>query len=266
MVTEESKDTIWLLYPMTTSEQHHQDDNAPHDDRKVPDTAYTAVAIILLFVWVFGTLLNATSLVVFALNKRLRSPTNMFIISLNVCDLLMSFVATFFAMTSAWNRKWLYGEAGCFFEGFLVYFLGMASMYLLCAISMDRYIVIAKPLLSPNITPRVAGAAIALCWLGGFLWAGLPLVGWNEYTLEGARISCSVVWETTNLNYSSYIWAIFFFCLVLPLGIMGFSYYYVFMTVRVCVTYRIYVVIVMVDFPFRIYLTVTNVQNKTYKV
>lgn len=192
---------------------------------------YMVVGATLTLTWVLGTLGNATCLAVFTLHKRLRSPTNMFVMSLNTSDLLMSSVACFFCLSSAWRGGWLYGHAGCTFEGFLVYLLGMTSMYSLAAISLDRYIVIAKPLLGPRITPRVAGGSIALCWLGGFLWAALPLVGWNEYRLEGGGISCSVVWESTSTLYTSYIWAIFFFCFLLPVGVMFFSYYHIFMTV-----------------------------------
>ncbi|XP_025107397.1 visual pigment-like receptor peropsin isoform X2 [Pomacea canaliculata] len=194
---------------------------------------YMVVGATLTLTWVLGTLGNATCLAVFTLHKRLRSPTNMFVMSLNTSDLLMSSVACFFCLSSAWRGGWLYGHAGCTFEGFLVYLLGMTSMYSLAAISLDRYIVIAKPLLGPRITPRVAGGSIALCWLGGFLWAALPLVGWNEYRLEGGGISCSVVWESTSTLYTSYIWAIFFFCFLLPVGVMFFSYYHIFMTIRV---------------------------------
>ncbi|KAL8567470.1 hypothetical protein ACOMHN_010061 [Nucella lapillus] len=42
-----------------------------------------------------------------------------------------------------------------FLLGFMVYFLGMTSMYILCAISVDRYVVIAKPLLGAKITHKI---------------------------------------------------------------------------------------------------------------
>ncbi|XP_076469691.1 pinopsin-like [Babylonia areolata] len=210
----------------TTLDPYH------HHPHRISDQAYTLVACVLSVVWVFGTLLNVLSLVVFACNKKLRSPTNMFVISLNVCDLGMSCFGTFPSMTSSWNGRWLYGRLGCIIEGFMVYFLGMTSLYLLCAISVDRYVVIAKPLLGAKINHKVAFVAILACWLGGFLWAFLPLVGWNEYVLEGAGISCSVVWESTNASYTSYIITIFFTCLVIPLGFIIFSYYGVYMTIR----------------------------------
>ena len=78
---------------------------------------------------------------------------------------------------------------------------------------------------------QVAGAAVLGCWAWGFLWAVLPVLGWNEYRLEGAGISCSVVWESALPSYTVYIFAIFFVCLVFPVSVMTFCYFHVFSTV-----------------------------------
>ena len=86
----------------------------PH---RISDLGYTVIASLLTFVWVFGTIFSTLSLVVFATNKTLRSPTNMFVMSLNVCDLCMSCFGTFLQMTSSWNGKWLYGRIGCINAG-----------------------------------------------------------------------------------------------------------------------------------------------------
>ena len=58
-------------------------------------------------------------------------------------------------MTSAWAHRWLWGDL-YIFEGFLVYFLGLSSMYILMAIAVDRYIAISKPLLGAKITKKIA--------------------------------------------------------------------------------------------------------------
>ena len=86
----------------------------PH---KISDLGYIAVASLLSFVWVFGTISNVISLIVFASNKTLRSPTNLFVMSLNLCDLFMCCFGTFMAMTSSWSKRWLYGHTGCVIEG-----------------------------------------------------------------------------------------------------------------------------------------------------
>jgi hypothetical protein len=42
-----------------------------------------------------------------------------------------------------------------FIAGFAVYFLGLSSMYMMAAIAVDRYIVIAKPFLGARLTNKV---------------------------------------------------------------------------------------------------------------
>nr|BDI63178.1 xenopsin 2 [Peronia verruculata] len=196
------------------------------------DGGFMFIAIMLSTTFSLGSFFNGLCLYVFAKNKRLRSPTNIFVMSLNLCDFLMCFVGTPFALSSAWAREWIWGDAICDVEGFIVYFLGMASMYILMAIAFDRYIAISKPLLGTKITKTVALVSCSGCYFLGFLWAILPAFGWNEYQLEGAGISCSVVWESSDPVYMSYIFTIFVFCLIIPLGVMFYSYWGVLGTLR----------------------------------
>ncbi|XP_046576929.1 visual pigment-like receptor peropsin [Haliotis rubra] len=182
----------------------------------------------LAFCSFFG---NGMAVLIFLKHKQLRSPTNTFIMNLIFCDMLMGMVA-FISASAAFNHGWVFGHNVCVFEGFMVYFLGLASMYLLASIALDRYVVISKPLSASKITQNVALLCTGVCWVLGFLWAIFPILGWNEYTVEGIGISCSVIWQSDDPFYSSYIITIFFSCLVIPVCLMSFSYYHVYMAVR----------------------------------
>lgn len=207
-----------------TPHSHH---GAPY----FPPLGHYLVGSFLCVVGFLGFFENGTVLIVFYKHKQLRSPTNMFIISLAVSDFLMACLGNPLASTSSLANRWLWGENGCTWEAFVVYFLGMASIYNLTWISIDRYIVIAKPLSAANITHRVAGFCVALSWLFAFLWAFFPLVGWSEYGLEAAHTSCSVVWQSKDPVDISYTLAIFVLGFFLPILAMVYSYYHVFMTV-----------------------------------
>ncbi|XP_059157588.1 pinopsin-like [Physella acuta] len=196
------------------------------------NAGFTFIGCMLSFTFVVGSFINALCLFVFARNRRLRSPTNVFVMALNLCDFLMCFIGIPMAMTSAWSHRWIWGATMCDIEAFIVYFLGLASMYVLMAIAFDRYIAISKPLMGAKITKTLAYISCAGCYFLGFVWAIPPAFGWNEFDLEGAGISCSVVWENPDPVYTSYIWAIFFACFVIPLGIMIYSYWGVLATLR----------------------------------
>ncbi|XP_067672104.1 parapinopsin-like [Haliotis asinina] len=197
----------------------------------LPAVGYNVMGSVFSTLSIAAFFANGCGVLVFLRNKTLRSPTNLFIMSLSICDILMAIVSTI-SCAASFSHGWVFGHVVCVLEGFMVYFLGLTSMYLLAAISVDRYIVMSKPLLSYKITHRVAATAIAVCWALGFFWAALPLVGWNQYNLEGVGISCSIVWQSEDAVNISYIVVIFSFCFIFPLCLMAFSYYNVYMTVR----------------------------------
>lgn len=202
----------------------------------IPQTLYYIIGTGLLFVFTFGSFMNFTGLLVFAKNKHMRSPTNTFIISLLMGDFGMS-ICSFISMTAHYNRFYLWGDNVCTFEGFWMYFMGLTNMYTIMGISFDRYIVIAKPLQASKITTRVAVAACLAIWFQGFAWAAFPFLGWGRYTYEAGRTSCSVQWDTDDIESASYNISIFIWSLFLPLMLIFYCYYNVFMTVSMKVIY-----------------------------
>lgn len=70
---------------------------------------------------------------------------------------------------------------GCKMYAFCGALFGIASMINLLAISIDRYLVITKPLqaIQWNSKRRTA-LAILMVWLYSLAWSLAPLVGWSE--------------------------------------------------------------------------------------
>ncbi|KAJ8927993.1 hypothetical protein NQ314_019521 [Rhamnusium bicolor] len=57
-------------------------------------------------------------------------------------------------------------------------------------------------------------------------------MGWGKYVQEAANISCSVNWEEQSPNAMTYIVYLFAFGLVLPLGVIIFSYVHIINTMK----------------------------------
>ena len=51
----------------------------------------------------------------------------------------------------------------------------------------------------------------------GLVWSLAPLLGWSEYSLEGALISCSVEWNKRTVSVMSYNITIAVFVFVVPM-------------------------------------------------
>ncbi|PNF41793.1 hypothetical protein B7P43_G02606 [Cryptotermes secundus] len=79
-----------------------------------------------------------------------------------------------------------------------------------------------------------SGALILVCaiWLYALSLTVPPLIGWGAFVLEGANISCSVNWESHTYNAMTYIMFLFTMGLVVPIGIILFSYLNIIRTMR----------------------------------
>ncbi|XP_005095383.1 rhodopsin, GQ-coupled-like [Aplysia californica] len=171
--------------PVVTTVLSMGDDKDIDYKEGVTHEEYLVIAWVLTLVAVVGTVCNALAVTVFYRFRELRSPTNSFIIALCVCDFFMSCIGTPIPAFYAFREAHITSRAVCILDGFIIYFLACTSIYLLAAISADRYIVIVKPFETYTVTQRAANVAIAICLLLGFLMALMPVSGWNEYTQEG---------------------------------------------------------------------------------
>lgn len=73
---------------------------------------------------------------------------------------------------------------GCKMYAFCGALFGITSMINLLAISVDRYVVITKPLQTIHwSSKRRTALAILMVWLYSLAWSLAPLVGWSECPL-----------------------------------------------------------------------------------
>lgn len=80
-----------------------------------------------------------------------------------------------------------YFNAGCKMYAFCGALFGITSMINLLAISIDRYVVITKPL--QNIhwsSKRRTTMVIIMVWLYSLAWSLAPIVGWSEFSYKSS--------------------------------------------------------------------------------
>ncbi|CAF1323374.1 unnamed protein product [Adineta steineri] len=176
----------------------------------------------LCFIFIFGIILNSFILCVLLNKKQLQSPINLFIVALSSVDLIHALFGIPLPLTSNFACQWLYGKYLCYYEGFIAYSVGMIGLYLLTALSLNRYWIIVTPVQSKYSTFQTIYVSIFLAIVGGLFWAIVPMFGWNYYTLEGVLTSCSVRWQDRTLNVISYNICMFLFGYIVPLFILIF--------------------------------------------
>ena len=104
-----------------------------------------------------------------------------------------------------------------------MYCIGLTQMYLMAAISFERFVIIYRPLSIKGINREKTLIVIAICTFIGLVWSLAPFLGWSYYSLEGALTSCSVEWSERSFNVISYNISIFAFSFLIPMGIIFFT-------------------------------------------
>ncbi|XP_051474241.1 melanopsin-like [Apus apus] len=200
---------------------------------EIPDHVLYTVGTCVLIIGSIGIIGNLLVLYAFYSNKKLRTPQNYFIMNLAVSDFLMSASQAPMCFVNSLHREWILGDTGCNLYAFCGALFGITSMMTLLAISVDRYLVITKPLQSIQWTSKKRTMQIiAGVWLYSLGWSVAPLLGWSSYVPEGLMISCTwdyVTYSPANRSYTMILCCCVFF---IPLIIIFHCYLFMFLAIR----------------------------------
>ncbi|XP_041646946.1 5-hydroxytryptamine receptor 2B [Cheilinus undulatus] len=126
---------------------------------------WAALLIVMVIIPTIGG--NILVILAVSLERKLQNATNYFLMSLAVADLLVGLLVMPIALvTILYNSNWPLPESLCPIWLFLDVLFSTASIMHLCAISLDRYIAIKKPIQHSQYKSRAkAMLKIALVWL-----------------------------------------------------------------------------------------------------
>ena len=153
-----------------------------HVSRWIPGL-YVFLFISEVITAVVGLASNAAVVYVFIFYKKLRtSVTNYYVISLAISDILTTgFVLTFHLDATRKDHLWTHGEFLCNFYTTMYLLAVPSSIINLCAVTVDRYIVLKMPFRYNSLmTPRRAVLIICCLWVYAIVWACLPVMGWKQ--------------------------------------------------------------------------------------
>ncbi|XP_063351654.1 5-hydroxytryptamine receptor 2B [Pelmatolapia mariae] len=145
---------------------------------------WAALLIVMVIIPTIGG--NILVILAVSLEKKLQNATNYFLMSLAVADLLVGLLVMPIALvTVLYNSGWPLPEFLCPIWLFLDVLFSTASIMHLCAISLDRYIAIKKPIQHSQYKSRAkALVKIALVWLISICIAiPIPIRGLKNYHL-----------------------------------------------------------------------------------
>ncbi|XP_031433772.1 alpha-1A adrenergic receptor [Clupea harengus] len=184
----------------------------------VPVGKAVALGLVLLVFMVCGVLGNILVILSVACHRHLRSVTHYFIVNLAVADLLLSAAVLPFSLAAELLGRWVFGRLLCSVWTALDVLCCTASILSLCAISVDCYLAVSRPLQYPQIaTGRRAAVTLVLLWtLAAAISVG-PLLGWREPMPEDESV-CRVNEEPGYALFSA------LGSFYVPLGVILFMY------------------------------------------
>ncbi|KAL2089738.1 hypothetical protein ACEWY4_014426 [Coilia grayii] len=147
----------------TTSAAGPLDYTAEGEEEPLP-LRWASLLILLVIIPTIGG--NILVIMAVSLERKLQNATNYFLMSLAVADLLVGLLVMPLALLSVlFNSDWPLPEFLCPIWLFLDVLFSTASIMHLCAISLDRYIAIKRPIQHSQYKSRSkAMAKIALVW------------------------------------------------------------------------------------------------------
>nr|ANO39017.1 GCR039 [Schmidtea mediterranea] len=179
-LAEDSNNVTWMCWRYNSTIEH--------------------LLIVLFTLLIFGTL-GGNCLVISAiiLVKKLQIPSNFLILSLAASDTLVAFFLPLVAFIQLRGGHWPFSETFCDIFICLDVLLCSSSILNLCAISIDRYLIITKPLqYGSRRTLKQMFLMILLVWFLSGLISIPPVIGWKEGFIPGKCI------YSENLGYQIY--------------------------------------------------------------
>ncbi|XP_036425577.1 adenosine receptor A1-like [Colossoma macropomum] len=157
----------------------------------------------------------------------LSQPTFCFIVSLAVADFLVGSVAI--PIAALVDIRMNTSFYGCLFMCCIIIMLQVASVVLLLAIAVDRFLRVHIPLrYKSTVSKKRLWIVVTLCWVTAALLSFIPMFGWHN-TLGADSIQCSFL---TVISISYVVNFIFFSFFLPPLAVMTGLYCYIFLTTR----------------------------------
>ena len=162
-------------------------------------------------------------------NQRLRTLSNMFVVTLAISDILMSTCCMPFSVATLVRGQWMFGEAFCRFHGFGVFTFGLASLHTMGIIAVSRYFCVVKREKYIALFKKQRTLVyIAVVWCVALIGSVPPFffehIGF-EY--QPGKVMCLYTFDS-NIAYTIFIECVY---IAAPLTLIAFCYSKVFHTV-----------------------------------
>uniref|UniRef100_G3U1P4 Neuromedin U receptor 2 n=2 Tax=Loxodonta africana TaxID=9785 RepID=G3U1P4_LOXAF len=189
----------------------------------------TAVYTLIFVVGVIGNLLVC---LVILRHQSMKTPTNYYLFSLAVSDLLVLLLGMPLEVYEMWyNYPFLFGSVGCYFKTALFETVCFASILSVTTVSVERYVAILHPFRAKlESTRRRALRILAVVWGFSILFSlpntsihGIKLQYFPNGSLVPGSATCTVIKPMWIYNFIIQVTSFLFY--ILPMTVISVLYY-----------------------------------------
>lgn len=194
-----------------------------------PNVVWTvAKGMVMISIIVTALIGNALVIASVRRHRKLRVPTNRYVVSLAAADFLVAVCAMTFNASVELTGRWVFGRVMCDVWSSLDVYFSTASILHLCCISVDRYYAIVRPLEYAGIMRRITVTCmLGSAWLLPALISFIPIfLGW--YTTDEHLQFLRDNPEVEILVECSWFWWRFLFMSMITYGVSSLE------TLRFC--------------------------------
>ncbi|XP_078674130.1 adenosine receptor A2b-like isoform X2 [Branchiostoma floridae x Branchiostoma belcheri] len=200
--------------PENVSSWNSSDVDCPDQSRPLRFYVYTVVEVVIAFLSIFG---NTLVCVAVLRGRRLRTPSNLLVVSLAVADICVGLFAIPFAIATSVGLP-LHPHACRFTLSFII-ITTQTSIFGMLAIAVDRYLAVGLHLsYSRLVTTRRICLTIAGTWAAAAVIGLVPMV-WHR---SQDAFTCCYFEDVINMSYMVYF---NFFGTVLPPLVLAAAIY-----------------------------------------
>ncbi|XP_024597645.1 neuromedin-U receptor 2 [Neophocaena asiaeorientalis asiaeorientalis] len=193
---------------------------------------FLSVSVVYTLIFVVGVAGNLLVCLVILRHQTMKTPTNYYLFSLAVSDLLVLLLGMPLEVYEMWrNYPFLFGPVGCYFKTALFETVCFASVLSITAVSMERYVAILHPFRAKlESTRRRALRILSLVWGFSVLFSlpntsihGIELRYFPNGSFVPGSATCTII--KPMWIYSFIIQVTSFLFYILPMMVISVLYY-----------------------------------------
>ncbi|XP_061493529.1 neuromedin-U receptor 1 isoform X1 [Rhineura floridana] len=192
---------------------------------------FIPICTMYLLIFVVGAVGNALTCLVIIQHRFMRTPTNYYLFSLAISDLLVLLLGMPLEIYEMWsNYPFLLGTGGCCFKTLLFEAVCFASILNVTALSVERYIAVVHPLKAKYVvTKNHAKRVIATVWVLSIICSipntslhGIQTLYVPARGVVADSATCTLVKSRWMYNLIIQVTTIIFF--FMPMGVISILY------------------------------------------